>query len=77
MNRRQTEKHFKRKWRQSFAEMFKQGGVMVKPSRIKLTTSDIYPPGNEPRMIAKAAGYEVILSFKVKEEAKDEQSNTV
>lgn len=77
MNRRQTEKHYRRKWRRLFSDLFAKQGVRIKPSRVKLDPKGIIDEENELRVAAKAAGYEVILSFKVKEEAKDEQSNTV
>jgi hypothetical protein len=46
MNRRQTEKHFKRKWKEALCGLFyNKQGLKVKPSRLKLhiaETEDSY-----------------------------------
>lgn len=72
MNRRQTEKHFKRKWRRLFSDLFEKQGVRIKPSRVKLDPNGIIDKENELRVAARAAGYELIVHIKGKEE-KDEQ----
>lgn len=70
MNRRQAEKHFRRKWRRLFSELFETQGVRVKPSRVKLDPKGIIDIGDELKVTAKAAGYELIIHFRPKEENK-------
>lgn len=65
MNQRQKQKHYKRKFRRSLAHLFLLEGIRIKPSRIKVTT---ILEGDDPRMVGTAAGYEIILHFKSKEE---------
>lgn len=77
MNKRQQEKYYKNKFKRLFSVLFETQGVRVKPSRVKLDPRGFYWEHDTPNMAAKAAGYELILHFRSKEEAKDEQSNTV
>lgn len=69
MNRRQTQKHFKRKWQRLFADVFSKSGVRIKPSRVKLDSSLTICEDNEIRVGARAAGVEMILHIKDKEAA--------
>ena len=75
MNRRQTEKHFKRKWRRLFSDLFAKQGVRIKPSRVKLDPKGIIDEENELRVAARAAGYELIVHIKDKEAADDPINN--
>lgn len=71
MNKRQTKKHYKRKWRQLLADVFNDKlNIRVKPSRIKT-----YIRKNEHAVLVGgiANGYILELNFTAKEE-KDERS---
>lgn len=65
MNKRQTEKHNKRKWRQLLADVFNDKlGIRVKPSRIK---TYIRKSENAFLLGGIANGYELKLKFTAKE----------
>lgn len=71
MNKRQTEKKYKRKWRQLLGDIYnKKLGIRVKPSRIKLWNTK-----KEKEFIIRgnANGYVLELRFTAKE-GKDERS---
>lgn len=70
MNRRQTEKKYKRKWRQLFSAMYNEMGIRIKPSRIRLKSGQ-----NENDVIVKGIGNGYVLKLKLTaKEGKDERS---
>lgn len=72
MNRRQTEKKYKRKWRQLFSVMYNEMGIRIKPSRIRLKSGQ-----NENDVIVKGSGNGYVLKLKLTaKEGKDGESET-
>ena len=70
MNKRQTEKKYKRKWRQLFSAMFNEMGIGIKVSRIRLKSGQ-----NENDVIVKGIGNGYVLKLKLTaKEGKDERS---
>ena len=65
MNRRQTEKHFKRKWREVIAKCITDStGVRVKPSRLKLR---VITEGKNYHFVGSFSGYTIDLKGELKE----------
>lgn len=70
MNKRQTEKKYKRKCRQLFSAMYNEMGIKIKPSRIRLKSGQ-----NENDVIVKGIGNGYALKLKITaKEGKDERS---
>lgn len=55
MNKRQEEKHFKRKWQTALSGLFaKECGIYIKPSRMKLR---VVKDGDKYRFEGRGGGY--------------------